>query len=770
MAKFGIGQAITRREDQRLLTGTGKYVDDVPLKNQAHLVFVRSPHAHARIVSIDTSAAKSATGVVGVFTGADLLADGIGDFPIGPGLKNAAGKAHEPRRRTIPLAVGEVRFVGETVVAVIAQTRAAGRGRSRAGGGRIRRAAGGHDDRSRECSGRAAALGRCAGQRRRADRVRIQGKVRRRFRARPSTSPRFPFYNQRLVPVSMEPRGSVAEFDKASGRLTLHTSCQNPAGLQEKLADAILKMPRAKVRVTVGDVGGGFGMKTMLYPEDAVCAYAARKLGRPVAWRASRSEEFLSSTHGRDQINHAELALDADGKVLGLRIEIVGNVGAYACSPGAIIVVAVGPKVITGVYHIPALHLRAHGGADEYQSGFRVQRGRAARGHLSDRAADESGRCADGHGSGRAAPSQLYSAQRRCPTPRRWARPSTAATSRICSIASSSHADWKGYEKRRAESKARGQLRGRAISTFLEWTGVVHEETIDLHVEADGRILVYTAMQAMGQGIETSYVQILAETLGVDPERFVIVQGDSDIAQGLGSMGSRSLYIGGSAMLTASNDTIEKGRQLAAEALEAAGPDITYRDGRFTVAGTDLGIDLFELAGRQPEKRIAVKTLQKVGGPSWPNSCHVCEVEVDPETGVVQIVKYTTVDDVGRVINPLIVAGQVHGGIAQAVGQALLENTHYDAETGQLVTGSLLDYCVPRADDLPNFSTHTDETTPCKINPLGAKGVGELGTVGGTPTVMNALIDALRPLGVENIEMPATSERVWRAIHQAQPA
>jgi carbon-monoxide dehydrogenase large subunit len=235
-------------------------------------------------------------------------------------------------------------------------------------------------------------------------------------------------------------------------------------------------------------------------------------------------------------------------------------------------------------------------------------------------------------------------------------------------------------------------------------------------------------------------------------------------------MGSRSLYIGGSAMLTASKDTIEKGRKLAAEALEAAGPDIAYRDGRFTVSGTDLGIDLFELAGRQPEKRIAVQTLQKVGGPSWPNSCHVCEVEVDPETGVVQIVKYTTVDDVGRVINPLIVAGQVHGGIAQAVGQALLENAQYDPQTGQLVTGSLLDYCVPRADDLPNFSTHTDETTPCKINPLGAKGVGELGTVGGTPTVMNALIDALRPLGVENIEMPATSERVWRAIRGAKAA
>jgi carbon-monoxide dehydrogenase large subunit len=281
---------------------------------------------------------------------------------------------------------------------------------------------------------------------------------------------------------------------------------------------------------------------------------------------------------------------------------------------------------------------------------------------------------------------------------------------------------------------------------------------------------VFTAMQAMGQGIETSYVQIIAETLDIDPDKIVIVQGDSDVAQGIGSMGSRSLYIGGSAMLTASQQTIEKGRELAGEALEAAAGDIQYQNGRFKVAGTDLGIGLFELAGKQPDRRIAIKTLQKVGGPSWPNGAHVCEVEVDPETGEVAIVRYTTVDDVGRVINPLIVAGQVQGGIAQAVGQALLEDTRYDPDSGQLLTGSLMDYCIPRADNLPSMATYTDETTPCKINPLGAKGVGELGTVGGTPTVINAVVDALRPLGVKNLEMPATPERVWRAMRQAKAA
>jgi carbon-monoxide dehydrogenase large subunit len=328
-------------------------------------------------------------------------------------------------------------------------------------------------------------------------------------------------------------------------------------------------------------------------------------------------------------------------------------------------------------------------------------------------------------------------------------------------------ADWAGFEERRKDSTARGRLRGRAVSTFLEWTGVVHEETVRLHVEADGRVRAFTAMQAMGQGIETSYLQILADTLQMDAERIEIVQGDSDVAAGIGSMGSRSLYIGGSAMLTASNQAIDEGRKLAADALEAPAADITYAAGRFTVAGTDLGIDLAALAAKQPDRRIAVNTLQEVGGPSWPNGCHVCEVEIDPETGATEIVRYTTVDDVGRVINPLIVAGQVHGGIAQAAGQALYEQVVYD-ESGQLLTGSFMDYALPRAEDLPQFDTYTDESSPCKINPLGAKGVGELGTVGATPTVINAVLDALRPLGITDIAMPATPERVWRAISGAR--
>ena len=767
MAKFGIGQAMIRREDQRLLFGTGRYVDDVAVENEAFIVFVRSPHAHAGIVSIDAAEAKKMPGVVAVLTGADLKADGIGPLPDGAGLKRADGKNMVGAPHDV-LAIDAARYVGQPVAAVIAKTRLQAEDAAEQVMVDYKELPAVVTIEAATAKGAPVlwpdAPGNIAAETQFGDKAACDAAF-----AKAKHVTKLSLYNQRLVPVSMEPRGSIAEFDAASGRVTLRTSCQNPAGLQKTLAEACLKVPMSDVRVIVGDVGGGFGMKTQLYAEDVVCAWAARKLKRPIHWRASRSEEFLGGNHGRDQINHAEIAFDAEGKILGMRVNIIGNIGAHASGPGAVIVVAVGPKVITGVYHIPALDLRgtavmtntnlvgAYRGAGRPEAIYLLER-------LMDQGAAEM----------KMDPAELRRRNFIQPSQMPYKTPMGEKfdsgnfphmLDRILQAA-----DWKGYAARRDESKKRGKLRGRALSTFLEWTGVVHEETVNLHVEADGRVLVYTAMQAMGQGIETSYIQILSETLDIDPEKIVIVQGDSDVAQGIGSMGSRSLYIGGSAMLTASKQTIDKGRELAGDALEAAGQDIEYRDGRFKVAGTDLAIGLFELAAKQPEKRIAISTLQKVDGPSWPNSCHVCEVEIDPDTGVTQIVRYTTVDDVGRVINPMIVAGQVHGGIAQAVGQALLENTHYDPESGQLVTGSLLDYCLPRADDLPSFDTFTDESTPCKINPLGAKGVGELGTVGGTPTVMNALIDALRPMGVKHIEMPATAERVWRAINQAKAA
>ncbi len=765
--KFGIGQAMKRVEDQRLLTGTGQFVDDLVTPGTAMVFFLRSPHPRAKIVSIDIAEAKAAEGVVGVVTGADLLAAGVSPFPTVPGLLNTAG-APWSSPPYFPLATDEVRFVGQVVAAVIAETRAQAESAAELIVVDYQElpsvttlAAARAADAPQLWSG---APGNALAQMRFGNQASCDAAF-----AKAAHVAKLSFMNQRLVPVTLEPRATSAEYDAASGRFTVRTTCQNPASMRTALADAVLKVPGEKVRIVVGDVGGGFGMKTVLYPEDAVCAWAARKYGRKVLWRATRTEEFLSGNHGRDQHNEGELALDADGKILGLRVRIVGNVGAYGSGPGTIIVVAIGPKVITGVYHIPTLDLHsvavttntnlvgAYRGAGRPEAIFLIER-------LMDQAAALM----------KIDPAELRRRNFIQPNQMPYTTPMGETfdsgnfpnmLTRILELA-----DWSGFAARRAQSKARGKLRGRAISTFLEWTGVVHEETVRMHVEGDGRVYVFTAMQAMGQGIESSYVQIISQALDIEAERIVIVQGDSDVAEGVGSLGSRSLYIGGSAMMTVSNDTIAKGRELAASALEVSSADIEYRDTRFSVAGTDVGISLAELAARQPDQRIATTSVQKVGGPSWPNSCHVCEVEIDPDTGEVAIVKYTALDDVGRVVNPMIVAGQVHGGIAQAVGQALMEATHYDPDSGQLFTGSMMDYSMPRADNFPNIEQHCDESTPCKINPLGAKGVGELGTVGGTPTVVNAVIDALRPMGVSSLEMPLTSERVWQALQAGKLA
>jgi carbon-monoxide dehydrogenase large subunit len=759
--KFGIGQAITRREDDRLLTGRGRFVDDIALPNALHAVFVRSPHAHAHIGAVETADARAIAGVVAVLTGADLVADGIGPFPGNPMLKPAAGKASTAAPFHV-LAPDVVRFVGQPVAVVLAESRAAAERAANLVFVDYEPLAAVADldtalaleaprvwpDAPDNVAGQAAFGDRDACERAFAGAAHVT---------------RIRVDNQRLAPVTLEPRGCAAVFE--NGRLTFHASSQNPSSWQGTLAK-MLKLAPGQVRVVVGDVGGGFGMKAMVHPEDVVIAYAARRLGRAVRWRATRLEEFQASSHGRDQRAEAELALDAGGRILGLRVRITGAIGAYGHGAGAAIHLAIGPKVTTGVYHVPVLHLTsravlthtnvigAYRGAGRPEAIYLIER-------LMDRAANEL----------QLDPAELRRRNLVRPEqmPYRNAMGETYDSGNFPQLLERAlvAADWAQFESRRRESQARGRVRGRAVSTFLEWTGVVHEETVRLHVEGDGRVRVFTAMQAMGQGIETSYVQILAETLQVDPDRIEIVQGDSDVAQGIGSMGSRSLYIGGSAMQTASTEAIDQGKDLAARALEAPAADLVYADGRFKVIGTDLGIDFAALAQQQPEGRIAVTTTQKVGGPSWPNGCHVCEVEVEPETGLVEIVRYTTVDDVGRVINPLIVAGQVHGGIAQAVGQALHERIVYDAD-GQLLTGSFMDYGIPRADDLPGFTTLTDESTPCRINPLGAKGVGELGTVGATPTVINAIVDALRPLGVTDLAMPATPERVWRAMHGAR--
>jgi len=764
--KFGIGQAVTRFEDDRLLAGSGRFADDLELPGALHLLLLRSPHAHARLRQVAVDEARRADGVAAVYTGADLGAAGVAPFPASPGFKRADGSAMSTPPYP-PLAIDVVRFVGQPVAAIVAGTRAQAEAAAalievdyeplpavvevaealRPDAVQVWPGAPGNVAASARCGDAAA----CAAGFARAARV---ASVR--------------VHNQRVAPVTLEPRAGAAVFDAASGRLTLHASSQNPAGLQKALA-TVLAMDAAQVRVLVGDVGGGFGMKTLLQAEDVAAAFAARALGRPVRWRATRLDDFQTGSHGRDQLGEAQLALDGEHRILALRVRLTGALGAYAHGAGAAIHLALSQKVITSVYQVPALDLEAHAvlthtnvisayrGAGRPEAIYLIER-------LIDEAAAQVG----------LDPAELRRRNLIRPEqmPYRSASGETYDSGdfpRLLERALAA-ADWAGFGQRQAQSRARRRLRGRAVSTFLEWTGVVHQERVRLQVEADGRVRAFTAMQAMGQGIETSYLQILAESLQIDPARIDIVQGDSDEAQGIGSMGSRSLYIGGSAMASAAREVIECGRQLAAGALEAPAADLVYAEGRFAVAGTDLAVDLSALAAGRPERRIVVDTLQKVDGPSWPNGCHVCEVEVDPDTGATEIVRYTTVDDVGRVINPLIVAGQIHGGIAQAVGQALFEAVRYDRDSGQLLTGSFMDYALPRAGDLPAITTITDESQPCRINPLGAKGVGELGTVGATPTVINAVLDALRPLGVTDLEMPATPERVWQALRAAATA
>jgi carbon-monoxide dehydrogenase large subunit len=554
------------------------------------------------------------------------------------------------------------------------------------------------------------------------------------------------------------------------GRLTLRMSSQMPSGVRNSLANDVLGIGRDKVRVTVGDVGGGFGMKTGIYPEDAATAWCAWTLKKPVKWVADRSEEFLSSFHGRDQQAQAELALDADGRILALRLRTLANVGAYATATGMTIPMIVGPWVQTSVYDVPLIdfHIRcvltntastaAYRGAGRPEAIFIMER-------LMDEAARQSGI------------DRIELRRRNFVRPGQM--PYKNAMGQVYDVGEFGKimeegldlADWSGFEARQAQSKARGLLRGLGISTFLEWTsGNSFEERITVDVKADGMIEVFSAVNQMGQGIATTLAQLVVDVFGVPIEKVRVVLGDTDRGDGFGSAGSRSLFTGGSALHLGAEKTLETARQLAAKELEASAADLAYAEGRFTVKGTDLGIGLFELAAKQPGQRIFTDHTSAVAGPSWPNGCHVSEVEIDPATGQVQVVRYSSVNDIGRVVNPMIVRGQLDGGAVQGIGQALMESVVYDRDSGQLLTGSLMDYAAPRSDVMAcEFVTEMNQSVPCKNNPLGVKGVGELGTIGAAPSVVNAVADALARAGHAEacaaLQMPLTAPKLWEILN-----
>jgi aerobic carbon-monoxide dehydrogenase large subunit len=764
VGRFGSGQSVRRIEDPALVAGRGQFTDDLSRTGQTHLVFVRAPFAHARIVAIDASAARALPGVLAVYTGADLVAAGVKPMaaPIPFPRPDGTSGASAVRRA---LAVERVRYVGEAVAAVVASTRAAAVHAADAVQVEYDELPAVTDAVSALAPGAPvlcdAAPDNVASETRHGDAAAAQAAF-----ARAAHVIALDLVNQRLAPSPIEPRVVLAELD--AGRLTVTLSSQMPTAVRDGLAATLPGLSPEQVRVRVGDVGGGFGMKTGIYPEDVVVAHAARTLNRPVKWCSQRLEEFSASVHGRDALSHAELALDAGGKVLALRVRTLANVGAYATTTGVIIPLLVGPWVATSIYHVPVIDFRitavmsnctpvgAYRGAGRPEAIYVIER-------LMDAAAREL----------KLDPAEL----RRRNLVRPDQMPYTNPMAQVYDCGEFEKildqglklADWNGFARRREQSKAHGKLRGRSVASFLEWTGGnVLTEKVTVNVLPEGVIELISATQAMGQGIATSYAQLAVDVFGVPIDKIRIVQGDTDRATGFGSAGSRSIFTGGGAVQVASERTLERAKDLAGEALEASPRDIEYRAGRFQVVGTDLGIGLFDLAAKQKTARITVDGSATAGGPSWPNACHVCEVEIDPDTGAVEVVAYASLNDVGRVINPTIVRGQIDGGAVQGIGQALCENVVYDKDSGQLLSASLMDYALPRADVFRAFKTEFDTSVPCKTNVLGVKGVGELGTIGATPAVVNAVVDALASTGLgrraEAVQMPLTAPVVWRAL------
>jgi carbon-monoxide dehydrogenase large subunit len=764
-ARFGSGKSVRRVEDESLLTGRDQFADNFSLPGQGYLVFARSPHAHARIAALDTAAAKAMPGVVAVVTGAELAKAGVkpllqsADFKRANGAPTAAPPQHA-------LAVDTVRFVGEAVAAVVAETREQAKDAAEALDIRYEplpmvvtladalaknaplvwpEAHGNIACVARHGNAEAATLAMAAA----AHMVTLD------------------LVNQRLAPSPIEPRTTLASYDRANDRITLRLSCQTPTGVRDELAKEVLSLATDKMRILVGDVGGGFGMKTSLYAEDVVAAWCARALERPVKWTADRMEEFLSATHGRDLMSSATLALDEHGKILALAVHSHANLGAYATPAGAIIQLLIGPWVSTSIYDIETIDIRIAGvlthttptgpyrGAGRPEAIYTIER-------LMDAAARKSGiDRIELRRRNMVRPVQM---------PYKNAMDKTYDTGQFERVLDLglAHADWNGFDARAAQSKRHGRLRGRGVASFLEWTGAeAFEERVTVTVSG-GEIEIFSATQPMGTSLTTTFTQLAVDVFGVSPDKIRFAYGDTDRGTGFGSAGSRSLFVGGSAVHVAAERTVKKAHELAAEELEAAVADIEYRDGVFRIAGTDRAIGLFDLADKQADRRIVLVTDNKVAEATWPNGCHVCEVEIDPATGEIEVARYWSVNDVGRVVNPMVVAGQLEGGATQGIGQALCEQVVYDRESGQPLTGTFLDYALPRADTIRHFAMTTDEATPSTNNHLGVKGVGELGTIGAAPAVVNAVLDALARadprIPVDTLQMPLTSERIWRAL------
>jgi carbon-monoxide dehydrogenase large subunit len=773
MTRFGIGQAVTRFEDGRLLRGRGRYHDDVRVPGQVHMVVVRSIHAAACVRAVESAAAGAMPGVLAVYTAADL-GDDLGTMKMTLKRRRPDGSPmFAPPHRG--LARDRVRHVGDPIALVVAETRAQAEdaaervhvdyepmpavtstaAAAEPGAPAVWDECPDNVSTVHEAGNREAAAAALAG----AHRV-----VRRRY------------VITRVHAQYLEPRGALGVWDPIDERYTLYADVQYPHRVRSALATNILRVPEHRIRVVAGDVGGGFGTKGWQYPEHRLVLWAARKLGRPVKWTCERREAIPADEHARDNVTEAELGLDADGRFVGLRVRTLASVGAYVSSDRNLLATFSNVATLAGVYTIPAAHVTVtsvlshtnptapYRGAGRPEATYVIER-------LIDDAARELG--VDRVELRRR---NLIPAAR---MPYRTALGVTYDCGDFATVMGKALelADVAGFETRRAAARARGRLRGLGVVNAIERAAGPQPEFAEIRFAPSGATTILLGTKNQGQGHETTFKQILHERLGLDPRAVRFVDGDTDqVGFGMGSMGSRSTVIGGTALWMAADKIVAKGRRIAARMLEAADADIAFADGRFSVVGTDRGVGLAEVARAafQPaalppgvEPGLYETATFAPASDTWPNGCHVCEVEVDPETGAVTLARYTVVDDVGTVINPLTLEGQVHGGIAQGVGQALMEQVVYDPESGQLLTATFMDYAMPRAEDFCDLVVESSPV-PTALNPLGAKGAGEAGTVGALPAVVNAVMDALAAEGVRDLDMPASPSRVWAALAAAR--
>ncbi len=779
-----IGQRVLRKEDARFLTGSGQYTDDVTLPHQVYATFLRSPHAHAAIRGIDTAKAKAAPGVLAVYTAADLT--GVNGLPCGWLITGTDGKPmNEPPHPV--LASGKVRYVGDPVAVVVAESIVQAKDAAelidvdydvlpavvnvmdalKPGAPQIHAEAAGN-----RCY--TWALG---------DKAAVDAAF-----AKAAHVTRIDIVNNRLIPNAIEPRAANAAYNAGDDSYTLYVTSQNPHVERLLMTAFVLGLPEHKVRVIAPDVGGGFGSKIYLYPEETALVWAAKRVRRPIKWVAERSESFLADAHGRDHVTHAELALDKGGKFLALRVQTTASMGAYLSTFASCIPTILYATLLAGQYATPAIFCEvtaaftntapvdAYRGAGRPEATYVVER-------IVHQAAVETGVAQD--------EIRRRNFIRTFPYQTPVALNYDIGDYDACLDEAMKMADVKGFGARRAASSARGKLRGLGYASYIEACGLAPSnvagalgaraglfEAGEVRVHPTGSVTVFTGSHSHGQGHETTFAQLVAARLGLPVENVDIVHGDTGrVPFGMGTYGSRSLAVGGTAIVKALDKIVAKGRKIAAHLLEAAESDIEFADGKFTVAGTDRSKAFGEvaLAAYVPhnypldklEPGLDETAFYDPTNFTYPAGTHICEVEIDPDTGVVKVERFSACDDFGNIINPMIVEGQVHGGLAQGIGQALLENCVYDRESGQLLTGSLMDYALPRADDLPAFEVAT-KVTPCTHNPLGAKGCGEAGAIGAPAALMNAVLDAMSARGVTHFDMPASPHRVWSALAGAQ--